>query len=213
MTMSPRLSKFVFTSHITFSVGWLGAVAVFIALAITGIVTKNIQLARAAYLAMEVSSCFVIVPFCIASLLTGIIQSLGTKWGIFKYYWIVVKLILTLAATVLLLLHRKPISLMAGIAAESKFSITEQPGLRIRLIADAGAGFLVILAILTLSVYKPWGKIPNILQQKSKQGTQNMGKAHKKSLGKYILIGLGGLILVFIILHLSGRGMHGMHSH
>ncbi len=85
--MAPRTSKIVLTSHITFSVGWLGAVAVFLALDITGLSSQNIQLARTAYVAMELSAWYVIVPFCLASLFTGVIQSLGTNWGLFKYYW------------------------------------------------------------------------------------------------------------------------------
>jgi ABC-type multidrug transport system permease subunit len=79
MMMAPRLNKFVLTSHITFSVGWLGAVAVFLVLAITGLNSRDDQLVRAAFLAMELSSWFIIVPFCIASLLTGIVQALGSK--------------------------------------------------------------------------------------------------------------------------------------
>ncbi len=94
--MTTRITKLVLTSHITFSVGWLGAVAVFLALAITGLTSQNIQLARSAYMAMEMSAWFVIVPFCLASLFTGLIQALGTKWGLFKHYWIVVKLFLTI---------------------------------------------------------------------------------------------------------------------
>ena len=191
--MTPRLSKFVLTTHITFSVGWLGSVAVFIALAITGIESQDMLLARASYLAMEVSSWYIIVPFCIASLLTGIIQSIGTKWGLFKHYWITVKLILTLAATVLLLLHLRPIGLMAKMAAGAKFPPAQMPGLQIRLIADSTAGFLALLTILTISVYKPWGKII----------------AGKQLWRKYMLTGLGILILFFIVLHLLGVGMHG----
>ena len=84
MTMSARLSKFILTSHITFSVGWLGAVVVFLALAITGVTTRNVQIARSTYIAMELSAWFVIIPFCLASLFTGVVQSLGTKWGLFK---------------------------------------------------------------------------------------------------------------------------------
>ncbi len=47
MTMTPRLSKAVLTSHITFSVGWLGAVVVFLILAITGLTSQDIQTSRA----------------------------------------------------------------------------------------------------------------------------------------------------------------------
>ncbi len=153
---------------------------------------------------MEISSWFIIVPFCLASLLTGIVQSLGTKWGLFKHYWIVVKLILTIGATILLLLHLQPISLLAGMAAETKFSNIELPGLRMQIIADAGAAFLVLLGITTISVYKPWGRIQYVLQKNYKQEIQTLKTTNKKPLGKYMLMGLVGLILLFIIMHLLG---------
>ncbi len=62
--MTPRLSKAVLTSHITFSVGWLGAVVVFLILAITGLTSQDMQTSRACLIAMELSAWFVIVPFC-----------------------------------------------------------------------------------------------------------------------------------------------------
>ncbi|HZH96176.1 MAG TPA: hypothetical protein VEY06_09840, partial [Flavisolibacter sp.] len=99
--MTPRLSKALLTSHITFSVGWIGAVAVFLALAITGLTTQDNQLARSSLIAMELSAWFVVVPFCFTSLFTGVVQAFGTKWGLFKHYWIVVKLFLTVGSTVL----------------------------------------------------------------------------------------------------------------
>lgn len=138
MTLPSRLNKFIFTSHITFSVGWLGAVAVFLSLSITGLASQNNQLVRSAYLAMEISSWFVIVPFGIISLITGVIHAIGTKWGLFKHYWIVVKFFLTVAATILLLLHLQPIKYLAGIAENASFSTEEETSIRIQLIADAG---------------------------------------------------------------------------
>jgi hypothetical protein len=211
MIMTPRLSKLVLTSHITFSVGWLGAVAVFLALAITGINSQDIQLSRAAYLAMEISGWFVIVPFCIISLLTGIAQSLGTKWGLFKHYWIIVKFFLTVAITILLLLHMQPISNLAELAANPAFSNNEQPGLRIQMIADAGAALLVLLAITTISVYKPWGRTRYGLVASSKQYTAilHSGKATWKSWKFYILVGSIILVLLFLIKHLMGGSIGG----
>lgn len=73
MTMYPRLRKAVLTLHITFSVGWLGAVAVFLALAITGLTSRDNQLARSSLIAMELSTWFIIVPFCLTSLFTGVV--------------------------------------------------------------------------------------------------------------------------------------------
>lgn len=151
MPLSPRITKLLLTSHITFSVGWLGAVAVFLALAITDINAGNPAAARSAYIAMELSAWFVIVPFCLASFGTGLVQSLSTRWGLFRHYWIAVKLFLTLAATILLLLHMKPISYMSGLAQQAAFTNYTGPGLRIQLLADAGAASLLLVAITAIS--------------------------------------------------------------
>jgi hypothetical protein len=206
--MAPRTIRIVLTSHITFSVGWLGAVAVFLALAITGLSSQNIQLARSAYVAMELSAWYVIVPSCLASLFTGLVQSLGTKWGLFKHYWIVVKLFLTIVATIFLLLHLQPISYLAGVAANTSLSNIQEPGLQIQLIAVSGAAILVLLAATTISIYKPWGKIKFAMGDINKEIFVQGNKAtSKKSFGFYILIGLAILVLFFIIMHLFGGGM------
>ena len=89
MIMPPRLRKLALTAHITSSVGWMGAVTAFLALAVA---SQDAQMARAAYLAMEVTAWWVIVPLAFASLLTGLVVSLGTPWGLFRHYWVLIKL-------------------------------------------------------------------------------------------------------------------------
>ena len=208
MIMAPRVSKFILTSHITFSVGWFGAVAVFLALAITGVNSQDNQLARAAYLAMELSGWFVIVPFCFASLLTGLVQSLGTKWGLFNHYWIIVKLVLTLAITILLLLHMQPIGYLAGIATNTPFSGGHETGLQLQLIANAGAALVVLLGIITISIYKPWGRIQYGRHKGENQVIIQEGvKENKKSWKILLIIGSVCLVLLFIIMHLLDGGM------
>ena len=118
--MRPGVRKLALTVHITTSVGWFGAVVGFLALAVAGLISQDAQVVRGAYLAMDLITWFVIVPFCLASLLTGIVQSLGTPWGLLRHYWVLAKLILTVLATLILLLHTQPISYMANIAAETK---------------------------------------------------------------------------------------------
>jgi hypothetical protein len=78
--MAPALRKLALTAHVTFSVGWLGAV---VALAIAGLTSQDAQLVRSVFLAMELIGGFVIVPLSLAALLTGLIQSLGTDWACF----------------------------------------------------------------------------------------------------------------------------------
>jgi hypothetical protein len=157
MTMAPNLRKLVLTVHVTASVGWLVAVATFLALAVAGLISRDAQVVRAAYLSMELSAWFVIVPLSFASPLSGIVQSLGTTWGLFRHYWVLIKFLMTIPCTLILLLHMQPIGLLARVAAETTLSSGDLTRLRIQLAADAGAALIVLLVATTLSVYKPQG--------------------------------------------------------
>ncbi len=158
--MTPRLRRFAFTAHVTFSVGWLGAVVAYLVLAITALNSHDTQLVRAAYLAMDLIGWFALVPLAVASLLSGLVQSLGTEWGLFRYYWILTKFLMTLVGTVILLVHMRTVSLAAGIAAETTLSGADFVQLQAQLVVHPVGGLLVLLAATVLAVYKPWGKTP-----------------------------------------------------
>ncbi len=118
MTMTPNLRKFALTVHVTSSVGLLGSIAAFLTLAIAGLNSQDIQIIRAAYLAMDLVARFIIVPLAFASLLTGLIQSLGTPWGLFRHYWVFAKLLLTAFTTTILLIKLRMISYAAHLATK-----------------------------------------------------------------------------------------------
>jgi hypothetical protein len=104
--MTPAHRKLNFAAHVTSSVGWLGAVASFLVLSIAGLTSRDVEIVRAAYLAMNVIGQFIIVPLSLVALLTGLVQSLGTHWGLFRHYWVLVKFTLTIGASFFLLLHQ-----------------------------------------------------------------------------------------------------------
>jgi hypothetical protein len=157
--MRPGWRKFALTFHVTSSVGWLGAVAGFLALAVAGLTDKDPQMVRTAYLAMDLMYRYVIVTSGLASLLSGLISSLCTEWGLFRHYWIVVKLLATIPLTALLLVHIQPVSDMAHVAAKTTLSNDDLSGLRFQLLVYAGAALLVLLMMTALSIYKPRGRI------------------------------------------------------
>ena len=160
MIMSPRMQKFALTAHVTSSVGWLGSVAGFLVLAVAGLTSQDSQLVRGAYLAMELVASFVIVPLSLVSLLTGLIQALGTKWGLFRHYWIVFKLVINVVSTFLLLVHMQPITHLADVAAQTTLASGDYYLLRVQLVVDAGYAVVALLAATALSVYKPRGLTP-----------------------------------------------------
>lgn len=155
MNMTPRFQKFALLAHIAFSVGWFGAVIPYFVLAIAGLVSRDVQIARASFLSMELIGWYVIVPLSIAALLSGLVQSLATQWGLFRYWWLSAKFLLTIIAVVILLQHMRGVSRVSRMVKESMLSADFRPEL-----VHAAGGLLVLLAVMTLSVFKPWGMTP-----------------------------------------------------
>ncbi|MEO5886371.1 MAG: hypothetical protein ABIQ77_01795 [Anaerolineales bacterium] len=157
--MTPGLRKFVRTAHITFTVGWLGAVAGFLTLAIAGLTSQDAQTARSVYPAMELIARFVIVPLSFAPLLTGPVLSLGTPWGLFRHYWILVKLLITILSTIIMQAHMQPISYLSHAAAGGTLSSVDSR-LQIQMVVAASAALVALLVATALAVYKPRGMTP-----------------------------------------------------
>jgi hypothetical protein len=157
MTMTPGLRKFALTAHLTFSVGWIGAVIAYLGLGIAARINQDMQTVRAAWLAMELTGWYVIVPLAFASLFTGLVMALGTKWGLFRHYWVLFSLVLTIFAIIVLLLHMPTVSFLAGIATEADEASLSRLG---GDLAHPGIGLLVLLVIQVLNVYKPRGMTP-----------------------------------------------------
>jgi hypothetical protein len=156
MTMTPRLSKLVLTAHVTSSVGWIGAVATSLALAVTGLTSQDAQMVRAVHLTMEVIGWYVLVPLSFASLLTGLLQSLGTRWGLLRHYWVLMTLLMNVFATTVLLLYTQTLGYLADVAAKTPFTSDDLRELRSPSpVVHSGAALLLLLVATALSVYKP----------------------------------------------------------
>ncbi len=155
--MTPATRKLALTAHVCSSVGWLGAVAGFLALALTGLDSADPEKVRAACVAMNVVAWCVILPACLASLATGVIQSLGTSWGLLRHHWTVAKLFITIVSTAFLLVHMRPITMLGGVALHAPIGLAELREVRFQLVAASGGAVLALVVATVLSVYKPRG--------------------------------------------------------
>ncbi|MCI0688154.1 MAG: hypothetical protein L0Y54_13090 [Sporichthyaceae bacterium] len=117
--MQGRLRKFALTVHVACSVGWLGAVITSLVIAVAGLTSQDVQTVRAAYVILEVIGWTVLLPLSLASLLTGLVQSLGTAWGLFRHYWVIAKLLMNLFATAVLLLYLRALDYFGDLAMDA----------------------------------------------------------------------------------------------
>ena len=157
MQLPPSARRACLVVHVVSSVGWLGAVGAFLALAITATASPDPTIVRALYVAMDVMGLGVLVPLSVASLLSGLVQSLGTSWGLFRHWWVIVKLAITVLATVVLLLYTGTLRLLGDVARSP--SLVDDQGLLPNgsPVLHSAAAVAVLLAAAALSVYKPRG--------------------------------------------------------
>lgn len=160
MLMTPRLRKLALTAHVTSSVGWLGAVAGFLALAVAGLTSADLQTVRAVYIAMELLAWLAIVPLSLASLLTGLIQSLGTSWGLFRHYWVLFKLLINVFASIVLLMYLPTLEHFAAVASGMTTSADIAVLRSVSPLLHASLALLLLLVATVLGIYKPRGMTP-----------------------------------------------------
>src|SRR5262245_1669585 len=164
---------------------------------------------------MEPTAWSVLVPLAFASLLTGIIQSLGTPWGFFRHYWIVYKLLLTAAATTILLIYMGTFRQMAITAADPNLSIADvrNPS----PVLHSVLAIFVLLVATVLAVYKPFGMTPygqrKLLEQRADESRTAAPQTGAPALGRgiatarwsgYVLIAIIAAILIVLALHVAG---------
>jgi len=220
--MKLRLRKFALTAHISLAVGWVGAAAAYLVLVVAAMTIQGSQTLVAAWIGMELIGWYLIVPLALASLLSGLIMSLGTPWGLFRHYWTLISLLLTIIATTVLLQHMQTVSFFARMAADS--GSADIDGLRGALrgeLLHSGVGLVVLLAIEALNVYKPKGMTAfgrrraseaGLVFRSTDVGRSESGPASATGAPRWVrVVGFHavGLATLFVIMHLVGRG--GLH--
>ncbi|MEO5851106.1 MAG: DUF2269 domain-containing protein [Nocardioides sp.] len=150
------MRKLSLVVHVAASVGWIGAAVTSLVLAALPLVSDDPQLVRGSYLSLRVIGWYALVPFGVASLATGLIQALGTTWGLFRHYWVLLKLLMNVLATVVLLLYMQTLDYLAAQARDAPDVTVAAMGDPSPIVHALGA-IAVLLVALVLSVYKPRG--------------------------------------------------------
>jgi len=157
MTMRPPLRRFALVAHVAASVGWLGAVVTSLALGLLGLTSGDAAIVHAVYRVLEPLGWTTLVPFSLASLATGLIQALGTNWGLIRHYWVLIKLAMNLLATGVLLLYMQTLGYLADLArTATSDGMLQTPS----PVVHAGGATVLLIVALVLSVYKPRGLTP-----------------------------------------------------
>ena len=155
------LYKLLLAAHVVDSGAWLGIAFAKIVLGVAAATSNTPAASRPLYLAMEAVN-VAFPPTAIATLVTGVILSLGTKWGLLEYYWVTTKLALTVGVVVTgIALVDRLIQRSISAPSVGDGTILGAASAPTALLISLSAAHVLMLGVATvLSVYKPPGRTP-----------------------------------------------------
>lgn len=169
--------------HVAASAGWLGLTLGLVALASAAITTDSHPAVEASVRAMKVFTDWLVIPLALLTLLSGLLLSLGTPWGLARHRWVYTKFWLTLATTVASTFALRPgvdDTAAAVAAGEPLASSTD-------LIAGPLVSLSAYLFMTVVSVLKPWGPTRRGRRLRAaheagrkRLGEKERGSTHKK---------------------------------
>lgn len=154
-----KTRKSVLLIHIMSAGAWIGIDVVMAVFVFTSILTKDDQLRALCYRALEVFTVWPLLTTGLVCLLTGLVLGLGSKYGLVRYWWVLVKLVLNLLLTALVLL-----SLRGGVAELAEEGRRLEAGEPLTIgVSDMVYPPIVsptaLVIAMVLAVFKPWGRI------------------------------------------------------
>jgi hypothetical protein len=146
MSLPRTARKVVLTAHVLSSVGWFGIAVLVAAAALTAGATGDQPLADGLHRAIG-ASLWVSVPAGLVAFATGVLLGVGTRWGLVKHWWVLVKIVLNLAVVV---------TDLVVVRAFAHDAIVGSP----QRLSHALIAHCVVLAVATvLSTFKPFGTV------------------------------------------------------
>lgn len=159
LRLGRRTRRAVLVAHIASAGAWIGLDVVMAILVFTAIGTGDEQRAALSYRALELFAIWPMFTAGAVCLVTGLLLGLGTKFGLVRYWWVATKLVLNLLLSTLVLVALRPgvhqtAELADRLAAGEIASIPVGDMVFPPIVSP-----LALMVAVTLSVYKPWGRI------------------------------------------------------
>jgi len=148
----------VLAAHITSAGAWIGIDVVVAVLVTAGWFGPDPAIRGAAY---QILGRFLAAPMLVAALLsalTGLLLGLGTAWGLLRYWWVAVKLVLTVVLCTLIVLLLQP--RMSQVSSAGLHLAQDSPVAAdlTWLFFPPALSLLSLGLAVVLSVFKPWGR-------------------------------------------------------
>jgi hypothetical protein len=145
--LGARTHKGVLVVHIVSAGVWIGIDVVMAVVIFTALLADDDNTKALCYRALELFAVWPLLTAGLVCLASGVVLGLGTKYGLVRYWWVAIKLVLNIVLTALV-----PIAL--------RFAAGEPASLVVgNLIFPPIVSPTALLLAVVLAVFKPWGRI------------------------------------------------------
>ncbi len=166
MPLSARTRKLLLLVHIAAAGVWLGLDLVLGILVFT-VLTGDATGAGAAAASLAAVATWPLVAAGLLTLATGVLLGLGTKYGLVRYRWVLVKLVINVVLVTLVVLVLWPGMVTAGDAGRVALGDGVAPTVAATLVFPPVVSSTALVVAMTLSVFKPWGRTRRVLRDRS----------------------------------------------
>lgn len=154
--------RWLVSTHILCNVVWLGTTLCFLVLSLAAVTTQDIKALHTIYVMVDVLDKTLIWTSSIGTMVTGILLSILTHWGLTRFYWIIVKEVLTLLSFGLGIfgLHGWLNATLSMTTGQDMWVVHTSAYTLNQYLQFGGVGFqlLALTGIVIISVFKPWGQ-------------------------------------------------------
>jgi len=157
--LGARTRKGVLVVHIVSAGVWIGIDVVMAVFIFTALLANDDNTKALCYRALELFAVWPLLTTGLVCLASGVVLGFGTKYGLVRYWWVAIKLVLNIVLTALVLVALRP---EVSKAAEQgrQFAAGEPASLAVgNLIFPPIVSPSALLIAVVLAVFKPWGLI------------------------------------------------------
>lgn len=159
MTLSRRTRRTLVLLHVLASMSWIGVDLVIGVLSFTGLTTDDPRTMATAYGGLALFAVPLLLVLGLLTLATGALLGLGTRFGLLRYWWVVVKLVISVVLTVLVLVALRPTLDVAAVetATVDPTLADRLTDVRFNMIFPPLVSTTALVVAAWLGVFKPSG--------------------------------------------------------
>ena len=157
--MGTRTRKGFLVVHVASAGAWIGIDVVMAVFVFTALLADDDSTKALCYRALELFAVWPLLTTGLVCLASGIVLGLGTKYGLVRYWWVAIKLVLNIVLTALVLVALRP-AVTEAAEQGRQFAVGAPASLAVGdLIFPPIVSPTALRIAVVLAVFKPWGRI------------------------------------------------------